>query len=85
MAKWVEPHIDTSKWEHYDLSCKSRDDTEDKVLHDAVAAGARVKAIFKEPTVTPTAMRTVTRTTSPQTLATCSTRSSHSRWPALLC
>jgi len=54
MAKWVEPHIDTSKWEYYDLSCKSRDDTEDKVLHDAVAAGARIKAIFKEPTVTPT-------------------------------
>ena len=54
MAKWVEPHIDTSKWEFYDLSCKSRDDTEDKVLHDAVAAGARIGAIFKEPTITPT-------------------------------
>ena len=54
MAKWVEPHVDTSAWEYYDLSCKSRDDTEDQVLHDAVAAGARVKAIFKEPTVTPT-------------------------------
>ena len=54
MAKWVEPHIDTSQWEFYDLSCKSRDDTEDKCLHDAVASGARLKAIFKEPTVTPT-------------------------------
>ena len=54
MAKWVEPHIDTSKWEFYDLSCVSRDNTQDKVLHDAVDAGARVKAIFKEPTVTPT-------------------------------
>ena len=54
MAKWVEPHIDTSKWEFYDLSCISRDNTEDKCLHDAVAAGARIKAIFKEPTVTPT-------------------------------
>jgi isocitrate dehydrogenase len=59
MEKWVEPHIDTSKWEFYDLSCKSRDDTEDKVLKDAVAAGARVKAIFKEPTVTPTEVQKV--------------------------
>lgn len=25
-----------------------------KVLHDAVAAGARIGAIFKEPTITPT-------------------------------
>ena len=54
MAKWVEPHVDTSKWEFFDLSCVSRDATEDKVLHDAVASGARLKAIFKEPTVTPT-------------------------------
>ena len=55
MEKWIKPHMDTSKWEHFDLSCRSRDDTEDKVLHDAVAAGARIGAIFKEPTVTPTA------------------------------
>ena len=54
MDKWITPHMDTSAWEWYDLSCKSRDDTEDKVLHDAVAAGARVGSIFKEPTVTPT-------------------------------
>lgn len=55
MDKWVNPIIDTSKWEYYDLSCKSRDDTDDRVLHDAVAAGSRVGAIFKEPTITPTA------------------------------
>lgn len=54
MKEWVEPHIDTSRWEFYDLSCRSRDNTEDKVLHDAVDAGQRIKAIFKEPTVTPT-------------------------------
>jgi isocitrate dehydrogenase len=54
LEQWIEPHVDTSSWEVYDLSCVSRDDTEDKVLHDAVAAGARVAAIFKEPTVTPT-------------------------------
>jgi len=52
---WVQPFIDTGKWEYYDLSCKSRDDTDDKVLHDAVASGARLGAIFKEPTVTPSA------------------------------
>ena len=31
MKEWVEPHIDTSRWEFYDLSCKVRDDTEDQV------------------------------------------------------
>ncbi|KAL1516059.1 hypothetical protein AB1Y20_002671 [Prymnesium parvum] len=55
MDKWIHPHLDVGAWEFYDLSCRSRDDTEDKVLHDAVAAGARIGAIFKEPTVTPTA------------------------------
>jgi len=54
MEKWVEPFVDTSAWEFYDLSCVSRDETEDQVLHDAVAAGARIGAIFKEPTITPT-------------------------------
>lgn len=54
LEKWVEPHIDTSKWEFYDLSCKSRDDTKDQVLSDVVDAGNRIKAIFKEPTITPT-------------------------------
>merc|ERR1719343_1955140 len=53
--KWVDPFIDTSKWEYYDLSCKARDDTKDKVLHDAVASGAKIGAIFKEPTITPSA------------------------------
>ena len=23
--QWVEPYFDTSKWEYFDLSCKSRD------------------------------------------------------------
>mmetsp|Transcript_63470 Transcript_63470/g.200743 ORF Transcript_63470/g.200743 Transcript_63470/m.200743 type:complete len:536 (-) Transcript_63470:128-1735(-) len=55
MDKWINPHVETSKWEFFDLSCKARDDSLDKVLHDAVAAGARIKAIFKEPTITPTA------------------------------
>jgi len=54
LDQWIRPHLDTSKWEYFDLSCKARDDSEDKVLHDAVKGGRRVKAIFKEPTVTPT-------------------------------
>eukprot|EP00928_Gymnodinium_smaydae_P078174 TRINITY_DN6187_c0_g2_i3.p1 TRINITY_DN6187_c0_g2~~TRINITY_DN6187_c0_g2_i3.p1 ORF type:complete len:532 (-),score=167.81 TRINITY_DN6187_c0_g2_i3:75-1610(-) len=57
LDKWVAPYADTSKWEYYDLSCKARDDSEDKVLHDAVAAGKRIGAIFKEPTITPTAVQ----------------------------
>lgn len=51
--QWIKPFFDTSNWEVYDLSCKSRDATDDQVLHDAVDAGARVGAIFKEPTITP--------------------------------
>lgn len=57
MKHWVEPHIDTSEWEFYDLSCKARDATSDQVLKDAVEAGARLGAIFKEPTITPTAQQ----------------------------
>jgi len=53
--KWVEPFVDTSRWEFFDLSCKGRDDTNDQVLKDAVASGKRLGAIFKEPTITPSA------------------------------
>eukprot|EP01061_Rhynchopus_euleeides_P017316 TRINITY_DN28788_c0_g1_i1.p2 TRINITY_DN28788_c0_g1~~TRINITY_DN28788_c0_g1_i1.p2 ORF type:complete len:519 (+),score=246.93 TRINITY_DN28788_c0_g1_i1:52-1608(+) len=54
LDEWIQPHIDTTQWEFYDLSCKSRDDTEDRVLTEAVDAGKRLRAIFKEPTITPT-------------------------------
>ncbi len=47
MDKWVKPHVDVTNWEFYDLSCISRDKTEDKVLKDAVDAGKRIGAIFK--------------------------------------
>ena len=57
MDQWITPHIDTSKWEFFDLSCKSRDKTDDKVLAEAVEAGKRVCSIFKEPTVTPSAVQ----------------------------
>lgn len=54
MKEWVEPHMDTSDWEFFDLSCVNRDNTEDQVLKDAVESGKQTMAIFKEPTVTPT-------------------------------
>ena len=33
LKEWIEPNFDISAWEFYDLSCKSRDDTEDQVSH----------------------------------------------------
>ena len=54
---WIRPHIDIEHWKFFDLSCKERDSTEDKVLHDAVAAGKAVCSIFKEPTITPSALQ----------------------------
>lgn len=50
---WIKPWVDVSAWERFDLSCKSRDDTNDQVLQDAISAGKRIGAIFKEPTITP--------------------------------
>ena len=47
LDKWVSPHVDTSKWESFDLRAKNRDDTSDQVLKDVITAGARLKAIFK--------------------------------------
>jgi isocitrate dehydrogenase len=55
LENWIKPHMETGEWEFYDLSCKARDDTEDQVLKDAVDAGKRLCAIFKEPTITPSA------------------------------
>lgn len=54
MKNWVAPYVDTSSWEYFDMSCKNRDATNDKVLRDSVDAGKRLYAIFKEPTITPT-------------------------------
>jgi len=55
VEKWISPYFETTNWERFDLSCKSRDETDDQVLHDAVEAGKRIGAIFKEPTITPSA------------------------------
>lgn len=57
VKQWIEPYFDTSSWELYDLSCKARDASNDQVLHDAVEAGARIGAIFKEPTITPSVLQ----------------------------
>jgi hypothetical protein len=47
LQKWIRPFVDTSQWEFYDLSCRSRDDTDDQVLADCIAAGKRIGAIYK--------------------------------------
>jgi len=46
--RWIAPYVDTTAWEFFDLSCQSRDATDDQVLWDAVEAGARIRAIYKE-------------------------------------
>jgi isocitrate dehydrogenase len=55
LEQWIKPHMDTTEWEFYDMSCKARDDTNDQVLADSVTAGKKIGAIFKEPTITPNA------------------------------
>ena len=54
LEKWIEPNVCTKKWETFDLSAKNRDETNDEVLRKVVESGFRLKAIFKEPTITPT-------------------------------
>ena len=39
------------------ICSKHRDVTDDKVLQEAVEAGKRIGSIFKEPTVTPSAIQ----------------------------
>jgi len=51
----IKPHINISSWYFYDLSCKNRDNTKDKVLNDALKKGKELCSIFKEPTITPSA------------------------------
>ena len=50
---WIKPYMDISNWEFFDLSCKSRDKTNDQVLKDAIKSGFKHGAIYKEPTITP--------------------------------
>jgi isocitrate dehydrogenase len=51
LNEWIRPYVDISAWEFYDLSCQSRDRTNDKVLYDCISAGKKVGAIYKEPTM----------------------------------
>jgi len=55
LDQWIRPHCEIDQWQFFDMSCKSRDATDDKVLKDAVEAGKKVGSIFKEPTITPSA------------------------------
>src|ERR1700744_5442817 len=55
LDEWIAPWIATGAWQLFDLSCRRRDETNDQELKDVIAAGKKVKAIFKEPTITPTA------------------------------
>lgn len=55
LEKWVAPYVDTTKWHYYDLSAKRRDETNDAVVQDLIDAGKKYAAVFKEPTITPTA------------------------------
>lgn len=54
LDQWITPHIDTSAWQFFDFSVKARSDSDDQVLRDCVEAGKEIRAIFKEPTITPT-------------------------------
>ena len=38
LENWLEPHVDTSAWEFFDLSCAARDASNDQTLKDAVRA-----------------------------------------------
>ena len=53
IEKCIKPHINIDKWKYYDLSCKNRDKTNDKVLYDSIDDGKNILSIFKEPTITP--------------------------------
>jgi isocitrate dehydrogenase len=55
--QWFEPYFDLRQWQYFDLSCAHRDQTNDQVLQDAVLAGKQIGAIFKEPTITPSALQ----------------------------
>lgn len=55
LDNWVAPYVDISGFEYYSLSVADRANSDDKVLKDAITAGQKIKAIFKEPTITPTA------------------------------
>jgi len=52
LKEWVNPFVDTSKWEYFDCSCKNRDATDDKVrilpllCHSSIGRIPIVKIMF---------------------------------------
>jgi len=57
LKNWINPFLDTSTWEEFDLSCENRQVNNDKLLQDIIASGKRTGAIFKEPILTPNEAR----------------------------
>jgi isocitrate dehydrogenase len=55
LACVLAPHVDTALWARFDLSLAARAASADGELARALGSGARLRAIFKEPTITPTA------------------------------
>ena len=53
---WISPYVDTSAWEFYDLSCKAATTRRIKSFTMLQLPG-RGGAIFKEPTITLTAIQ----------------------------
>ena len=52
LDKIISPHVDTTQWEFYDLSCVSRDNTEDKVKQGA-------EVVVKKPLAIATIVATI--------------------------
>ena len=51
LKEWVNPFVDTSKWEYFDCSCKNRDATDDQVSEPRGGRGTQSPRI--KPTLVP--------------------------------
>ena len=47
LKEWVNPFVDTSKWEYFDCSCKNRDATDDQVRTEGGSQLNRGRIILK--------------------------------------
>ena len=50
---WIDPYLDTSLWEYFDMSCKYRDDTNDQITIDSAEAIKKCGVGIKCATITP--------------------------------
>ena len=57
LKSWIEPYLDISSWEQFDLSCENRDRTNDKIIGDVIESGKKTGSIFKEPVLIPNEAR----------------------------